>query len=72
MNVPVQLESRLEALAQNTGRPADALLSEAIERYADEEEHFLASVDQGIAEARRGEFIEDDQVLRWLNEREQS
>lgn len=72
MNVPAQLESRLEALAQNTGRAADALLCEAIERYADEEEQFLAAIEEGIAEADRGEFIEDGQVLRWLKERERS
>ncbi len=72
MNIPVQLESRLEALAQNTGRPADALLCEAIERYADEEERFLAAVDEGIAAAERGEFVENEQVLRWLEERERS
>lgn len=72
MNVPVQLESRLEALAQNTGRPADTLLCEAIERYADEEERFLAAVDEGIAAAERGELVENEQVLRWLQERERS
>ncbi len=72
MNVPVQLETRLEALAQNTGRPADTLLCEAIERYADEEERFLAAVDKGIAEADRGEFVDDEQVLRWLEQRERS
>jgi predicted transcriptional regulator len=72
MNIPVQLESRLEALAQNTGRPADTLLCEAIERYADEEERFLAAVDMGIAEADRGEFVDDEQVLRWLEQRERS
>lgn len=72
MNIPVQLETRLEALAQNTGRPVDVLLYEAVERYADEEERFLAAVDEGIAAAERGEFVEHEQVLQWLQERERS
>lgn len=69
MNVPTQLESRLAALAQNTGRPADALLCEAIERYADEEERFLEAMKEGIEAAERGEFIDDEEVRKWVYRR---
>lgn len=72
MNVPAQLETRLTVLAQSTGRPADVLLCEAIERYADEEERFLAAVDAGIAAADRGEFVENEEVRRWLEQRARS
>jgi predicted transcriptional regulator len=69
MNVPAQLETRLTVLAQSTGRPADALLREAIEQYADEEERFLAAVDAGVAAADRGEFMENEEVRSWLEQR---
>lgn len=72
MNVPVQLETRLTVLAHSTGRPANALLCEAIERYADQEERFLAAVDKGLVAANRDEFVDDKDVLRWLEEREHS
>jgi predicted transcriptional regulator len=72
MNVPTQLETRLAVLARDTGRPADVLLREAIERYADEEERFLSAVDEGIAAAERSEFVENREVLRWIEERERS
>ena len=45
MQVPVQLEIRLASLAHTTGRDTETLLQEAIERYADHEEHFLAAVE---------------------------
>lgn len=70
MLVPVQLETRLTVLARNTGRTADILLCEAIERFADEEERFLEAVEEGIAAAERGELTETEEVLRWLEERE--
>jgi predicted transcriptional regulator len=69
MNVPVQLETRLEALAQNTGRPADTLLCEAIERYAEEEERFLEAMKEGIAAADRGEFVDNEEVRKWVYRR---
>lgn len=69
MNIPVQLESRLEALAQNTGRPVDMLLYEAIERYADEEEQFIEAMREGIASADRGEFVDNEEVRKWVYRR---
>jgi len=72
MQVPVQLEIRLASLAHTTGRDTETLLQEAIERYADHEEHFLAAVEEGIASADNGNLIDDEKVLHWLQERERS
>jgi predicted transcriptional regulator len=36
----------------------------------EEERRFLQAVEQGIASADAGRFIEDEQVLAWLEEQE--
>lgn len=72
MNVPAQLQTRLEALAQNTGRSADALLCEAIERYANEEEQFIEDMKEGIAAADRGEVVDNEEVRKWVYRRTNS
>lgn len=72
MEVPADLENRLAELAQRTGRNAESLLHEAIERYADSKERFMAAVDKGISSADKGELVEDEEVLAWLEERERS
>ncbi len=42
------------------------------EQYADNEESFMRSVEQGIASADKGDLIDDKEVLAWLEEREHS
>jgi predicted transcriptional regulator len=72
MEVPVQLESRLQRLSELTGRDAQALLQDAVERFADMEERFLNAVAAGVASSERGDLIEDDAVLAWMEERDRA
>ena len=72
MEVPAELEDRLTILARRTGRHTGLLPQEAIERYADSEERYMAAVEKGISSADSGDLIEDEDVLAWLEERERS
>ena len=36
----------------------------------DDDDDFVRAMEEGIAEADRGEFISNEEVLRWLQDRE--
>jgi predicted transcriptional regulator len=57
--------AKLSRLAEAQGRAAEALVQEAIERLFRYEEWFLKEVEQGLAAADRGEFVEHD-VIRMM------
>lgn len=63
VNLTPEQESHLARMAAHT----DVALR-AIERDA----NIRAAVDVGIAQADRGELIDNEEVLRWLEAREQS
>ena len=39
-------------------------MANVVARHLDEEAHFLAAVEKGIAAAERGEFIEEEEMGR--------
>jgi predicted transcriptional regulator len=44
------------------GTDAERLVTKVVVRYLDEEARFLAAVQKGLAEAERGEFIEEEEM----------
>ncbi|MBX9908873.1 MAG: CopG family transcriptional regulator [Beijerinckiaceae bacterium] len=54
LQLPLEVESRLEALSQKTGRTASALAVDAILDYLDELED-IAIAEERLDELRRGE-----------------
>ena len=55
-------EARLAQIASKTGTNPERLVSDVLVRYLDEEARFLAAVEEGIAAADRGEFIEEEEM----------
>ena len=55
-------EARLAQLASKTGTVPERLVSHVVARYLDEEARFIAAVENGLAAAERGEFIEEDEM----------
>ena len=51
------------------GRAAEALVEEAVERLVDSEEWFLQEVDNGLAAADRGEFIDHGDIRNMIDSR---
>jgi predicted transcriptional regulator len=65
-------EAQLAQVAQHAGKPVEQCLTDAALAMLHERDVFLAVVEKGIAAADRGEFVDDDEVRRWLEERERS
>lgn len=70
VHIAPELESELAHIASRTGRTIDQLAADALALGMEEERRFLQAVEQGIASADAGRFIEDEQVLAWLEEQE--
>jgi len=63
------MQTKLDRMATEQGRPAEALVKEAVERVLDGEGWFFRQVEQGLAAAERGEFIEHEDVAGLLERR---
>lgn len=55
-------EAKLAQIATTEGTDAERLVKEAALRLLEEDARFRTAVKQGIAEAERGEFIEEDEM----------
>lgn len=62
-------QAKLSRMAAEQGRAAEELVQEAVERLLCYEEWFSQEVDQGLAAAEKGEFIEHDDVRRMIETR---
>jgi predicted transcriptional regulator len=63
------LQAKISRMAAQQGRKAEALVREAVERLVDYDGWFLQEVDEGLAAADRGEFIEHDAVRKLIDTR---
>ena len=63
-----ETSKRLQELATLTRRSKSFLANEAIERYLSEEEAFIDSVRQGMADVAEGRVYDTDEVRARLNE----
>ncbi len=55
-------EARLAQVATQEGTDAERLVKDATLRLLEEDARFRAAVREGIAEAHRGEFIEEEEM----------
>ena len=55
-------QAQLAQIASRAGTDPEHLLIDAALRLIDEEAHYRAAVREGIAQADRGEFIEEDEM----------
>jgi predicted transcriptional regulator len=60
-------EEQLENLARIRHRSKDELAQEAVERFLDYEEHFVAAVREGIEAGERGELHSHESVKEEIN-----
>ncbi len=63
------LSRRIDALARKTAKSRDEIVREALEhgRSLAWQEKWVAGVEEGLAEAERGEFASPEAVRRVLN-----
>jgi predicted transcriptional regulator len=62
VNFTSEQEARLAQMAASTGTDTEALVKDAALRLLEEDALFRAAVQKGIAQADRGEFIEEDEM----------
>jgi predicted transcriptional regulator len=55
-------EAQLAEIAIQEGKDAERLVKEAALRLLEEDAHFRAAVREGIAQADRGEFIQEKEM----------
>jgi predicted transcriptional regulator len=61
-------EAQLAQIATNEGTEPERLVKDAALRLLQEDARFRAAVREGIAQADRGEFIEDDKMSAGLEQ----
>lgn len=57
-----ELQAKLERIASQQGRDTKSLVHEAVERLVGYDAWFLRQVEVGLAQADRGELLEDNEV----------
>ena len=64
MNVSLDpaVQAKLQRLAAESGRDAEVLAREAIERFVNYDEWFINEVEKGLAQIDRGEVLTHEQV----------
>ena len=55
-------EARLSEIAADEGKDKELLVREAVLRLLVDNDHLLEMLDVGIAQANRGEFIEEEEM----------
>lgn len=63
-------EAQLSEIAAHAGTDTAHVVKNAALRVVEETARFRAAVREGIAQADRGELLEDDEVRRWLDAQE--
>jgi RHH-type transcriptional regulator, rel operon repressor / antitoxin RelB len=71
MEIPLStdLQAKLGRLAAQQGRTTETLAVEAIERMVNYDEWFLRQVEDGVAEADRGQLVDHADVRNIINQR---
>jgi len=62
VQLSVEQEAQLSRMADQTGRTADELAREAVDRYLTEEGRFHSAVRAGQDAAARGDFVSTSEV----------
>ena len=64
-------EAQLSRIATHAGMDTEHFVKDAALRLVEEKNRFSAAVREGIAQADRGDLIDDDEVRLWLERQEQ-
>ena len=62
MHFTPEQEARLAQIATKSGTNTEHLVKDAALRLLEDEAHFRAAVREGVAQAERGEFIEEEEM----------
>jgi len=63
VNLPPELQAKLDRIAAKQGRKAESLVNEAVERLVGYDAWFIQQVEKGLAQVERGEVLEHEEVV---------
>ena len=63
INLPPELQAKLDRIAAKQGREPESLVNEAVERLVGYDEWFIRQVEIGLAQVERGEVLEHEEVV---------
>jgi predicted transcriptional regulator len=72
LQVPPELEAKLNRLAAETGRTADQVALDLLVSSIDHDEWFRQEVEKGRLSAREGRLLEHDEVASRMDQRYRS
>lgn len=70
LHLTTETEAKLNQLAQRTHRGHNELVEEAIDHLLAYNEWLEKEVRKSLAAADRGELVTNEEVLKWIEERE--
>jgi len=70
VRITPELEAELVHVDSRTGRTPQQFAADVLARGVEEEQRILSAMEQGIASAEAGRFLEDEEVLAWLEQQE--
>jgi predicted transcriptional regulator len=62
LQIPPELQAKLDRLEEQQGRDAQSLVREALERLVDYDSWFIEEVKKGLAQIERGKTLEHEEV----------
>jgi predicted transcriptional regulator len=68
VNLPPDLQAKLDRIAAQQGREPQSLVNEAVERLLGYDEWFIGQVEKGLAQVERGEVFEHEEVTAKIEE----
>jgi predicted transcriptional regulator len=63
VNLPPELQAKLDRIAAQQGREPESLVNEAVERLVGYDEWFIRQVEIGLAQVERGEVLQHEEVV---------
>jgi predicted transcriptional regulator len=63
VNLPPELQAKLDRIAAQEGRDPESLVNEAVERLVSYDEWFVRQVERGLAQVESGEVFEHEEVV---------
>jgi predicted transcriptional regulator len=62
LEIRSDLKIQLDHLAEESHRSESELANEAVAQYLAQQRHISARIQEGLAQARRGEFVTDEEM----------
>jgi len=67
VRLPVELQQKLDSLAESMDRSRSWLVSQAVEDYVAYQQWYIEKIKEGIAAADRGEFATEEEMEAVFN-----